>query len=360
MVTPSETTASILAYKGRWVIILFVTSDDTGIYQMAGLNDWELLRVLLETARAGGFRRAEAKLGMTQPTIGKKIDRLEKVVGSKLLVRTKSGVSLTPAGEEMARIAESMEKLAEKASRGNVPQAAKSSGRIRVALTDAMAGYWLPRRLKRFHTEYPNITLDVKCIEFGAQVDLSGREADITVMYKYPTDLDVVVLQEAVLELAPMCTTAFARDWGIPTSIADVVHFPVVAQSVHYHKIGSMKPWADMLEHHPMVIYRTTSSVVLALVARMGIGISLQPVGVVDREEGVMLLELDGGFRVYLPFYLVCHKNVKDVPAVRAVIDYLQNSIFEDDGMGSPSKSLRPPEEKVIPDVAEAGVEPRD
>lgn len=320
---------------------------------MTAINDWELLRVLLETARMGGFRRAESKLGLTQPTIGKKIDRLEQMVGTKLVVRTKSGVSLTPEGENLCQIAEEMERLTERASQGLGTPSARQSGRIKVAMTDALGGYWLPRRLKRFHRDYPNITLDLQCVEFGSEVDLSNREADITIMYKYPTDMDVVVIQESVMELAPMCTKNFAEEWGCPSSIDDVRNFPVVAQPFHYHKVGNMKVWAEMLERHPMVVYRTTSSIVSALVSKMGIGISLQPVGVLDREQDIVLLDLDG-YRCYLPFYLVCHRNVKDVPAVRAVIKYLQNSLFYDDGGGSPSKIVKPIDEKPEPLVAEA------
>lgn len=320
---------------------------------MPTIDDWELLRVLLETARAGGLRRAKLKLGLTQPTIGKKVDRLEQMMGVKLLVRTKTGVSLTPAGAELCQAAEEMELLADRAANGFGSPLAKSAGRVTVAMTDAMAGYWLPRRLKRFHREHPNITLDIRIIDFGSEVDLSKREADITVMYKYPTDLDVVVLQESVMELAPMCTAGFAEDWGVPMSIADVRNFPVIAQPFHYHKVGSMRPWAEMLETHPMVVYRTTSSIVSAMVSKMGIGISLQPVGVLDREERIVLLELDG-FRCYLPFYLVSHKNVKDVPAVRAVLNYLQNSFFADDGAGSPAKITRESQAEPKPDVASA------
>ncbi len=303
------------------------------------INDWELLRVFLETVRCGGLRKAGSSLQMTQPTIGRKISRLEGLVGAKVLIRTNAGISLTPAGESLVGVAEEMERALARGIQSSAEKEFGLGGRIRVAMTDAMAGYWLPARLKRFNAEHPNITIDIKCVDFGDTVDLSAREADLTVTYKYPVDLDVVVLQESVMELAPMCTTSFAEEWGLPKNLDDVKHFPVVAQSFHYHKTAGMKPWADMLEKHPMVVYRTTSSVVLALVARQGIGISLQPVGVLDREPGIMLLELDG-FRCYLPFYLVCHKNVKDVPAVRAMIRYLQNSLFRDDGYGGPSKRL--------------------
>lgn len=97
-----------------------------------------------------------------------------------------------------------------------------------------------------------------------------------------------------------------------------------------------MRPWAEMLERHPMVIYRTGSSMVLGTVTRMGIGISLQPVGLLEREDDAIFLDL--GVRVELPFFLVCHKDVKDDPNVRAMLRYLTQALFRDDGLGSPAQ----------------------
>lgn len=293
--------------------------------------------MLLETARAGGLRKAEVALGLTQPTIGKKIDRLEQMAGTKLLYRTKAGVSLTPAGESFFRIAEEMERLTQKVGPDSVLANNGLTGRLRIAATDGMAGYWLPHRLRRFHREYPGITLDMHCIDATTEVNLTKREADITVMYSYPTDPDVVVLSKASMVLAPFCTKGFLADWGQPESIEDVLNFPVCAHYMHYRKEGDMKPWAEMLERHDKVIYRTASSLVLGNVVKMGLGISLQPLGVLDREDDAVYLDLDG-FSSHLPFFLVCHKDIKDVPPVRAMIRYLNNSLFRDDGLGSPSK----------------------
>lgn len=304
---------------------------------MSTLNNWELLRVLLETSRAGGFRRAQPLLGLTQPTIGKKIDELERQVGTKVLIRTNVGVSLTPAGEALCRTAQEMERITLRALDTLSPSAIKSMGRVRIAVTDGMAGYWLPRRLRRFHRENPHITLDVQCIGAENEVDLSKREADITVMYRPPTDPDVVVIQESALELAPLCTKTFVEDWGVPGTIEDVLNVPVLTHPMHYLKQGNMRVWAEMLERHTMVLYRTASSIVLAHIAKMGIGLSLQPVGILDREDDVIMLNIEG-FKTHLPFYLVSHKSVKDVPAVRTVINYLRDSLFKDDGLGSPSK----------------------
>ncbi len=68
--------------------------------------DFEALKLLLAVAEHGSFTRAGIKLGLTQPTISKRVQLLEGDVGSRLLYRHGRGVRLTEAGvrlEEVAR-----------------------------------------------------------------------------------------------------------------------------------------------------------------------------------------------------------------------------------------------------------------
>lgn len=301
-------------------------------------RDWELMRIFLEVARAGTMRRASIVLNLSQPTIGKHMTRLEEAVGSKLLFRSNTGIQLTPLGERMLPLAEEMERVMRKAS-SDLQSKGELRGRLRLAMTDGMAGYWLAPRLRGFHRAHPHVTIDMQVIDAGSAVDLGRREADITVVYAYPDDPDVVVLQHSLLRLVPVCSQNFLDDWGAPSSLADVVRFPVCTHTMHWRKEGSMRPWAEMLEGHNMVTYRTGSSLVLGDVVRMGIGLSLQPAGVLDRKDDVFL-PLDLGFSCELPFFLVCHRDVKDVPMVRAMLRHLTESLFRDDGLGSPAKEV--------------------
>lgn len=297
-------------------------------------HHWDLIHIFLVVARAGSLRAAARTLPYTQPTLGKKIEFLEKELKTKLFFRTRSGLFLAPAGERLVHMAEEMERIMLRFSAG--VDEGILSGRLRLAMTDGMAAYWLAPRLKRFHREHPHVNLDVHVLDAGVTVDLSKREADITIVYAYPDDPDVVVLQKSSLVLVPVCSRGFAEDWGLPSSLEDMVRFPTVAHTMHYRKEGTMRPWAEMLERHPMVIYRTGSSMVLGTVTRMGIGISLQPVGLLEREDDAIFLDL--GVRVELPFFLVCHKDVKDDPNVRAMLRYLTQALFRDDGLGSPAQ----------------------
>ena len=300
------------------------------------VRNWEHIRIFLEVARAGTLRQAATVLPFTQPTLGKRVDDLEQDLCTKLFYRTKAGMTLTAAGEKLLRMAEEMEAMVHRGA-VEVEQASTLTGRLRIAMSDGMAGYWLAPRLRRFHREHPHVTLDIQVLDAGQSVDLTKREADITVMYAYPEDPDVVVLKKSSLVLAPFCTRAYVDDWGIPETLSDVVKFPVCAHAMHYRKEGSMLPWAEMLERHPMVLYRTSSSLVLANIARLGLGISLQPVGIIEREADAVLIDL--GFRAELPFYLVCHREVKDVPVMRSMLNYLSDTLFRDDGFGSPAKA---------------------
>lgn len=63
---------------------------------------WGEVGVFAEVARAGSMRAAAEKLGLSQPTIARMVRRLQDIIGTQLFLASKSGVRLTPHGEELA------------------------------------------------------------------------------------------------------------------------------------------------------------------------------------------------------------------------------------------------------------------
>ena len=70
--------------------------------------DARLLSVFREVATRGSFSDAAMALSFTQPAISQQIARLERQLGTRLLVRDARGVTLTPAGEMLLRHAETV------------------------------------------------------------------------------------------------------------------------------------------------------------------------------------------------------------------------------------------------------------
>lgn len=61
--------------------------------------DWNNLKVALAISRAGSLTRASAVLGIDTSTAGRRLSALEADLGIMLFVRTKTGFTLTDAGE---------------------------------------------------------------------------------------------------------------------------------------------------------------------------------------------------------------------------------------------------------------------
>lgn len=70
--------------------------------------DLETMSLFLGVAEHGSFTRAAIRLGLTQPTISKRVQLLEEELGIPLLYRHGRGVSLTDAGIRLAEVAKAI------------------------------------------------------------------------------------------------------------------------------------------------------------------------------------------------------------------------------------------------------------
>src|SRR5260370_7693172 len=70
--------------------------------------NWDLFRLFFAVARTGSVNRAAQDLGMSQPTLSRRLKELERYVGAPLFFRASSGVKLTQEGEDLRRSARDM------------------------------------------------------------------------------------------------------------------------------------------------------------------------------------------------------------------------------------------------------------
>jgi LysR family hydrogen peroxide-inducible transcriptional activator len=110
-------------------------------------------------AEHGSFGRAAEAAHVTQPTLSAGIQELEKVLGAPVVDRARSGVILTPVGEEALRRANVILNEADA-----LVQAAKNAGqpltgRFRLGVIPTVAPFLLPRVLPVLRKRYPNLRL---------------------------------------------------------------------------------------------------------------------------------------------------------------------------------------------------------
>lgn len=74
------------------------------------IKDFSKLEAFLIVARERSFSKASVKLGISQPAVTQKIKSIEKYLGSSIFERKKSGLILTPVGDDFHKIAVSIKK----------------------------------------------------------------------------------------------------------------------------------------------------------------------------------------------------------------------------------------------------------
>ena len=124
--------------------------------------DPDLLRAFAFIAEEGSFTRAAERVGRTQSAVSMQVQRLEALLGQRLLLRGKGGaVSLTPHGQFL--LERSREMLAVNDSIWTAFRTPQVQGVVRLGTPDDYALRYLPQVLKRFADSHPSVEVEVLC-----------------------------------------------------------------------------------------------------------------------------------------------------------------------------------------------------
>lgn len=126
-------------------------------------SDFEIadLRSFAAAARAGSITRGATALGSTQPAVSQRIQRLERTVGERILIREQRGTRVTPAGETLLAYAERMLALHDEARSAIAGPSETATGHRTLGLLDDLAITTLPTALADFAVLHPGIDLEV-------------------------------------------------------------------------------------------------------------------------------------------------------------------------------------------------------
>ena len=135
--------------------------SDTLVSLMAHVT-LKQLRYFDALAREQHFGRAADACAVTQPALSMQIQDLEASLGIALVERTRSGVKLTPKGEEIAiraqRLLNDVRNLVDYAQHaGGI-----LSGTLRLGVIPSVAPYLLPPLLPLLKAKYPDLELHVR------------------------------------------------------------------------------------------------------------------------------------------------------------------------------------------------------
>ena len=124
--------------------------------------DTRKLESLIAAAELGSFTKAAQILGYTQSGLTHMMKSLEQEMGVQLLVRSHTGISLSPAGKQLLptirRLLDAENALQQELEQ--LQDARRES--LRIGSYSSMAMHWLPLALKRFQQDHPGVNINVR------------------------------------------------------------------------------------------------------------------------------------------------------------------------------------------------------
>jgi DNA-binding transcriptional LysR family regulator len=277
-------------------------------------TNWDDLRVFLALAREGTLVKTAKALGVSHPTVSRRVQALEKQIGARLFERLPDRFVPTPAGEELLSDTEAMEKAALSIDRRSAGLSDTVSGVVRLSAGEAMAVLvarhlsWLRARLR--HIEF-------EVIASHTLANLSRREADLLIREEVPEFAGIVTRK--------LCRVAYAvyaaRTLDVKRgAMPALVGLPWIGFDDDHSYMPGQHWLHGQLGRRPEI--RVNNWLVLHDAVRSGAGLAVMPCYLADQDArlhrvGHVLPEIT------TEQWLLVHRDLRALPRVRAVMDAL-------------------------------------
>jgi DNA-binding transcriptional LysR family regulator len=275
---------------------------------------WDDLRIFLSLAREGTLTTAAKALGVSHPTVARRVQALEGQIGARLFDRLPDRFVPTAAGEELLADTEAMEKAALSINRRSAGLGDTVSGVVRLSAGEAMA-VLVARHLAGLRAQLPQIEFEL--VASHTLANLSRREADLLIREQVPELAGIVTRK--------LCNVAYAvyaaRSLELKrTSMAALVDRPWIGFDDDHSYMPGQHWLQEQIGRRPEI--RVNNWLVLHDAVRSGAGLAVMPCYLADQDPRLRRV---GGVlpEITTEQWLLVHRDLRALPRVRAVMDAL-------------------------------------
>lgn len=181
---------------------------------------WDLYRLFFIVAETGSVNRAAATLGMSQPTLSRRLGDLERHLGAPLFFRTPSGVRLTQEGAELFSSAAAVHATFESFQREFRGRVGARSSLIKISATEGLTRHWLIPRVAGLRARFPGL-----CVHIDASVQqqsLTQGDLDFVIRMGNPGDGELVGRRVGEVAFGVFAAPAYLARRRPPASLHDL------------------------------------------------------------------------------------------------------------------------------------------
>lgn len=281
--------------------------------------DWNDLRYFLAIAREGSTLSAAKALGVSQPTVQRRLTALEERIDRKLVEHYPTGYQLTELGKALLPYAQDVEQSVAAFQRQLMSGGQELKGLLRVTCPEGMASRILAPLIESFRAKYPELRVDL--IMTDRRLDLTKGEVDVAVRMHKPGDESLVARKIADSPWAIYASRSYIERHGRPRRQEDLDHHAVIEFGGEMAQNHAAR-WLRMVAPHATIAARGNS--MLGVLAAVKSGAVLAPLpmllgGTESDLEPVLVPIPELASRIYL----VMHSDLRRTARVRTFCDFV-------------------------------------
>ncbi len=285
--------------------------------------DWNLVRSFLAVAENGTLAAAAAHLGISQPTLGRHIDALERDIGVVLFARGRRGMTLTEPGLSLVDEARAMQAEADRFSLKAAGNVQALSGTVRITASEIVSTYILPPVLARLANAEPEIQIEL--VPSNMVENLLSRDADIAVRMFRPVQNDVIARKTNELGMGTYAHEDYLRRFGTPQTTQEFMRHRLVGMDRSNLIIDGMRNLGITALRDQFAI-RTDDQVAYWELVKAGAGIGFAAHFLAAGQPGIRRILHDVEIPA-LPIWLASHQELKTSLRIRRAMDFLYQNI---------------------------------
>jgi len=273
---------------------------------------WSDVRIFLAVARAGSLSGAAQRLGLSQPTMGRRLRALEAATGQALFQRGREGFQLTDEGAAVLGHAQRMEDEALAIERALAGSAGQLEGTLRVSASDWFGAHLLTPVCAEFLRRHPRVRVDL--VTDARVYDLARREADLVFRIKAPDDPELV--QRRLLH---MTYALYGPEGVAPPAAGDGAGTTLVTLDAALEDLPDVG-WLKKTFPRARTGFGSNNRDAQARMVALGAGFAVLPRLLGDRVPGVVRHDIEPappGRDVWIAY----HRDLRGLARLRAFVD---------------------------------------
>ncbi|MGB9096110.1 LysR family transcriptional regulator [Erwinia sp.] len=273
---------------------------------LSGIDRIELMQTFVRIVESGSLSAAAVRLETTQPTVSRRLQSLERLLGVKLLQRTTHVMKLTDDGERCFAHAQELVERWQAIEDDLRGAAEEPRGVLRVLVPHAFGQDQMIAPLQGYLQRYPKMT--VEWMLSDRRPDFIAEGIDCAVHVGALTDPSVVALLVAEVPRIVVASPALVSHHSSMDHPAALAELPWVALSTFYRQevvLDNEQGETQRIDIRPQLLTDSLYALRNSVLAGMGVGIASSWAVKEDIEEGRLHHLCPQWHAAPLPVYLV-------------------------------------------------------